>query len=174
MSGPHTLRLILVLCVLAVSGAGMNPARAEPPRFSSVAPGIGYATFKVRSADAEPFSGHAFRIDLDEAELRLVPAGDPSVRRTVEQIAAPFPAVVAINASFFDTEGRAMGLAVPLVIGRHTPSSTSPRNSVWRGPYRSRMTAALEDGQVPVLHTGGRGFPSALSSRRPEPVGRGP
>jgi len=92
----------------------MNPARAEPPRFSSVAPGIGYATFTVSPADAEPpFSGHAFRIDLDEAALRLVPAGDqPSVRRTVEQIAAPFPAVVAINASFFDTEGRAMGLAV--------------------------------------------------------------
>jgi exopolysaccharide biosynthesis protein len=91
----------------------MRPVRAEPPRFSSVAPGIGYATFQVRSADAEPpFSGHAFRIDLDAAELRLVPAGDASVRRTVEQIAAPFPAVVAVNASFFDTEGRAMGLAV--------------------------------------------------------------
>ena len=110
MGHPHALRL--VLCVLAVNGAGTSPVRAEPPRFSIVAPGIGYATFKVRSVDAEPFSGHAFRIDLDEAELRLVPAGDPSVRRTVEQIAAPFPAVVAVNASFFDTEGRAMGLAV--------------------------------------------------------------
>ena len=92
----------------------MSPVRAEPPRFSILAPGIGYATFKVRSADAEPpFSGHAFRIDLDQADLRLVPAGDhPSGRRPVEQIAAPFPAVVAVNASFFDTEGRAMGLAV--------------------------------------------------------------
>src|ERR1700730_6520829 len=112
VSHPHALRLFLVLCVLAVSGAGTHPVGAEPPRFSIVAPGIGHATFQVRSADAEPFSGHAFRIDLDEAELRLVPAGDPSVRRTVEQIAAPFRAVVAVNASFFDTEGRAMGLAV--------------------------------------------------------------
>ena len=105
-------RLILVLCVLAVSSAGMRPVRAEPPTFSTVAPGIAHAIFKVRPADAEPFSGHAFKIDLDVAELRLVPAGDPAARRTVEQIVAPYPVVVAVNASFFDKEGRAMGLAV--------------------------------------------------------------
>jgi hypothetical protein len=90
----------------------MGPVRAEPPRFSVLASGIAHAIFEVRPADAEPFSGHAFRIDLDVAELRLVPAGDPSARRTVEQIAAPYPAVVAVNASFFDKEDRAMGLAV--------------------------------------------------------------
>ena len=89
-----------------------SPVRAEPPRFSIVAPGIAHAIFEVRPADAEPFSGHAFKIDLDVAELRLVPAGDPSARRTVEQIVAPYPIVVAVNASFFDKEGRAMGLAV--------------------------------------------------------------
>jgi translation elongation factor EF-G len=109
-------RLILVLCVLAVllavSSAGMSPVRAEPPRFSIVAPGIAHAIFEVRPADAGPFSGHAFKIDLDVAELRLVPAGDPPARRTVEQIVAPYPGVVAVNASFFDKEGRAMGLAV--------------------------------------------------------------
>jgi Phosphodiester glycosidase len=109
-------RLILVLCaltvLLAVSSAGMSPVRAEPPRFSIVATGIAHAVFEVRAADAEPFSGHAFKIELDVAELRLVPAGDPSARRTVEQIVAPYPVVVAVNASFFDKEGRAMGLAV--------------------------------------------------------------
>jgi hypothetical protein len=105
-------RLVLVLCVLAVSSAGMSPVRAEPPRFSIVAPGIAHAIFEVHPADAEPFSGHAFKIDLDVAELRLVPAGDPSARRTVAQIVAPYPVVVAVNASFFDKEGRAMGLAV--------------------------------------------------------------
>ena len=109
-------RLILVLCVLAVllavSSAGMSPVRAEPPRFLIIAPGIAHASFEVRPADPEPFSGHAFKIDLDVAELRLVPAGDPSARRTVEQIVAPYPVVVAVNASFFDKEGRAMGLAV--------------------------------------------------------------
>ena len=111
-----TCRLFLVLCrlavLLAVSSAGMSPVRAEPPRFSIVAPGIAHAIFKVRPADVEPFSGHAFKIDLDVAELRLVPAGDPAARRTVEQIVAPYPVVVAVNASFFDKEGRAMGLAV--------------------------------------------------------------
>lgn len=109
-------RFILVLCVLAVllaeAGAVVSPVRAEPPRFSAVALGIAHAVFKVRPADAEPFSGHAFKIDLDVAELRLIPAGDPPLRRTVEQIVASYPVVVATNASFFDKEGRAMGLAV--------------------------------------------------------------
>ncbi len=53
-----------------------------------------------------------FKIDLDVAELHLVPAGDPPARRSVEQIVAPYPVVVAVNASFFDKEGRAMGLAI--------------------------------------------------------------
>ena len=111
-----TCRPVLVLCLLAalvaVAGAVMSPASAEPPSFSAVAPGIAHAVFRVRPPDAEPFSGHAFRIDLDVAELRLIPAGDPPLRRTVEQIVAPHPVVVAANASFFDTDGRAMGLAV--------------------------------------------------------------
>jgi hypothetical protein len=97
---------------MTLSSARMNPVRAEPPRFSIVAPGIAHAIFDVRPAGAEPFSGHAFKIDLAVAELRLVPAGSPAARRTVEQIVAPYPAVVAANASFFDKEGRAMGLAV--------------------------------------------------------------
>jgi len=57
-----TCRLFLVLCVLAVllavSSAGMSPVRAEPPRFSIVAPGIAHAIFKVRvsRASAKPVS----------------------------------------------------------------------------------------------------------------------
>jgi exopolysaccharide biosynthesis protein len=98
--------------LLAASSAGMSPVRAEPPRFSIVAPGIAYAIFAVRPAGSEAFSGHAFKIDLDVSELRLVPAGDSAARRTVDQIVAPYPVVVAVNASFFDKEGRAMGLAV--------------------------------------------------------------
>jgi hypothetical protein len=108
--------LLLVLCVLAVflavSSDGMSPVRAQPPRFSIVAPGIAHAIFEVRPAAAEPFSAHAFRIDLDVADLRLVPAGDhPSARRPVEQIVASYPVVVAVNASFFDKEGRASNAA---------------------------------------------------------------
>jgi hypothetical protein len=109
-----TCRSVLVLCILAgllaVAGGVTSPVSAEPPSFSAVAPGIAHAVFRVRPPDA--FSGHAFKIDLDVAALRLIPAGDPPLRRTVEQIVAPYPVVVAANASFFDTEGRAMGLAV--------------------------------------------------------------
>jgi exopolysaccharide biosynthesis protein len=90
----------------------MHPASAEPPGFSTVAPGIEHAVFEVPATDAEPFSGHAFKIDLEVADLRLVPAGDGTARRTVEQIVGTYQRVVAVNASFFDQEGRAMGLAV--------------------------------------------------------------
>jgi len=113
---PATPRLTILLCVLALLSptnyAGTTSGGGEAPRFSTVAPGIAYATFEARPGDAEPFSAHVVRIDLGVVELRLVPAGGPSARRTVEQIAAPYPAVVAVNASFFDKEGRAMGLAV--------------------------------------------------------------
>jgi hypothetical protein len=113
---PMTRRLALVLCVsvlpLAVRSAGVSSVRAESTRFSTVAPGIAHAIVEVHPADSEPFSGHAFKTDLDTAELRLISAGDASSRRTVEQIVAPYPVVVAVNGSFFDTEGRAMGLAV--------------------------------------------------------------
>jgi uncharacterized protein YigE (DUF2233 family) len=104
-----------MLVLLAVTGALAIPVKAvnaESPRFRAVAPGIEHASFEVAAVAAEPFSGHAFKIDLDRAELRLVPAGSPSSRRTVEEIVASSPSVVAINASFFDTDGRAMGLAV--------------------------------------------------------------
>jgi len=116
MMKPATTRVVIGLRVLlvvwTVCGEVAISAGQEAPRFLTVAPGISHATFDVRPPDGEPFSGHAFRIDLGEAELRLVPANGPSPRQTVEQIASPFPAVVAVNASFFDIDGRAMGLAV--------------------------------------------------------------
>jgi hypothetical protein len=98
--------------LLAVSATGVGSGRGTPPRFVTVAPGIAHAIFQARPEDAEAFSGHALNVDLDVADLRLIPAGGPSSRRTVAEIVAPYPAVVAINASFFDHEGRAMGLAV--------------------------------------------------------------
>jgi Phosphodiester glycosidase len=103
-----TVGLYLLPVLLLISAV----VKAESPRFLQVAPGIEHTTFRVQPADGDPFSGHAFKIDLDVAELRLIPAGGPSSRRTVEEIVAPYGAVVAINASFFDQEGRAMGLAV--------------------------------------------------------------
>ena len=107
-----TFALYVLPVLMAVNGAGVGSAGSEPLRFRTVAPGIEHSTFEIRPEDAEPFTGHIFKIDLDVAELRLVPAGGPSSRRTVSQIVAPYPAVVAINASFFDKDGRAMGLAI--------------------------------------------------------------
>ena len=112
MKRGRTLGLGVLAALLAMGSAGVSSVRAEPPRFSTVAPGIEHAIVEVSPTGVERFSGHAFKIDLDVAELRLVPAGDPSSRRTVDQIVAPYPVVVAVNASFFDKEGRAMGLAV--------------------------------------------------------------
>ena len=102
----------LVSAALLGLSCAAASATGEPPRFSPVAPGIEYASFERRSDDVEQFQIHAFKIDLEVAELRLVSAGGSAARQTVEQIAAPYPAVVAVNASFFDTEGRAIGLAV--------------------------------------------------------------
>jgi len=102
----------VVAALLAGSDGGADSARGRPARFVTVAPGIAHATFEVQPDDSEAFSGHAFNVDLEAADLRLVPAGGPSSRRNVAEIVASYPAVVAINASFFDTEGRAMGLAV--------------------------------------------------------------
>jgi hypothetical protein len=112
MTRRRTLALRVSVVLLAVAGARVSPLRADSPRFSTVAPGIAHTIVEVRPTDSEPFSGHAFKIDLAIAELRLVPAKDPSSRLTVQQIVAPYPSVVAVNASFFDREGRAMGLAV--------------------------------------------------------------
>lgn len=113
---PATLRSILIVGVtaalLAVSAAGAGAGRGKPPRFATVAPGIAYATFEAQPDDADAFAGHAFNVDLEVADLRLIPAGAPSLRRTVPEIVASYPAVVAINASFFDVDGKAMGLAL--------------------------------------------------------------
>ena len=100
-----------VAALLAASDAGPAPARG-PLKFVTVAPGIAHASFAVRPDNTEPFIGHAFNVDLDVVDLRLVPADEPSSRRTVAEIVAPYTAVVAINASFFDARGRPMGLAV--------------------------------------------------------------
>jgi hypothetical protein len=101
-----------VSVLLGMSCASAGAARAEPPRFVPVASGIDYAVFDRRSDEIDPVQIHAFKVDLEVAALRLIPAKGASPRRTVEQIAAPFPLVVAVNASFFDTDGRAMGLAI--------------------------------------------------------------
>jgi Phosphodiester glycosidase len=111
-STPAVRRAICVLPLVLAIVVRASSAEPELPHFRVIAPGIAYTTFTVQPGEGEPFSGHAFKIDLGVAELRLIPADGPSSRRSVEQIVAPYPAVVAANASFFDKDSRAMGLAV--------------------------------------------------------------
>src|SRR4029453_14198015 len=62
-------RSTLVRCALPVlvfvNCAGAGGGGGEPPRFSTVAPGIAHSTFEIHTDGADPFSGHAFKIDLD-------------------------------------------------------------------------------------------------------------
>jgi hypothetical protein len=167
--GLATRRLVVgsyaSLVLSTVCGAVPTWAGEEAPRFVKVAPGISHATFEVRPPDGEPFSGHAFKIDLGEADLRLVPAGGPAPRQTVEQITAPFPAVVAVNASFFDKEGRAMGLSVSeggvLATGKlrswgaFVVSGTDARIVLGSG-IPDRLTNELIVQGIPRLVIGGR------------------
>lgn len=81
---------------------------AEPaPVWRAAAAGIERAELSTAGRPV-----HAFRITLGEARLRLIAAGAPGERRPVAAIAAPFPQVVATNASFFDDHDRAMGAGV--------------------------------------------------------------
>jgi hypothetical protein len=167
--GLATHRFVLSSCAalvhLTIWGAVPIWAGDEAPRFVTVAPGISHASFEVHPPDSEPFSGHVFRIDLGEADLRLVPAGGPSSRQTVEQMAASFPAVVAVNASFFDKEGRAMGLAVSegrvLAVGKLKSwgalvvSGTDAR-IVLGASIPDRLTNELIVQGIPRLVIGGR------------------
>lgn len=80
-------------------------ATPKPLVFSAVAPGIDHAPFEAKGPD---FAGHAFVIDLDKVDVHLVPARG---RETVDVIATP-PVHLAVNASFFDEAGKAMGRVV--------------------------------------------------------------
>lgn len=111
-----TLRAALLgagLCCTLAPGACRPPA-AGPPRvnFTTVADGIEYARLRHPLEAATRLEGHAFRIDLESAGLRVLAAGGPSTRRRVATIARAPTEAVAVNASFFDEHDRAMGLVV--------------------------------------------------------------
>ncbi len=73
--------------------------------FTDVAPGISHAVFDV----PHKFSGHAFDVDLEKADLHVVPAAG---RAAVDALARAFPHHLAVNASFFDEKNAAMGRVV--------------------------------------------------------------
>lgn len=102
-------RVALLLAGLAaVVLLSLSAACADKPVvFRPAADGI-----EVAECKSDGQTVRAFRIDLDRARLRLVPAGGERERRVVSAIAGGMGPAVAINASFFTPEDRAIGAVV--------------------------------------------------------------
>jgi hypothetical protein len=110
-------RARVLCCVVALASLAVGCRSSDDTprgfRFTPVDDGIEYARFFVAAENgAAAFDGHAFKVDLSRADLRILPAGGPSTRRDVETIVRALPRVVASNASFFAEDGRTMGLVV--------------------------------------------------------------
>lgn len=97
-------RFAVFFCGLAALLPLSAACADKPVVFRPAAEGIEAAELK---SDGQTV--HAFRIDLDRARLRLVPAGGERERRVVSAIAGGMGQAVAINASFFTPEDRAIG-----------------------------------------------------------------
>ena len=106
------MRLLFVLLGTLALACSSTTAAPQPLLWVERAPGVTYAPFEVGGGDA--FAGHAFTIDLRTASVRLWPAG--ATHQVVDVIAAPFAVAgtfhLAVNASFFDETGKAMGRTV--------------------------------------------------------------
>lgn len=100
--------LLALPCALTLLACKSEAAPPKVLAWTESAPGISYAPLEVDGDDA--FSGHAFIIDLAKATVQLQAAGP--AHQPVDLIAAPYPTHVAVNASFFDEAGKAMGRAV--------------------------------------------------------------
>lgn len=91
-------------------GQPPTPVPASPSAalvFSHVAPGIEATSFSEPAAPA--FAGHAFIVDLTQVDVGVVQAKE---RKRVSELSARWPQHLAINASFFDPSGKAMGRVV--------------------------------------------------------------
>lgn len=110
--GGTALVVALVAALSWSSGCRPDASRAPTVRFTEVADGVEYARLLDPKPGDDRLEGHAFRIDLERAGLRVLAAGGPTVRREVSTIARSLKDVVAINGSFFDEHMRAMGVVV--------------------------------------------------------------
>lgn len=110
--GAHLIALACLTGVTGSAGCPRSVAAAPTVRFNDLAAGVQYARLYDLRSEGERIDGHAFRIDLEAAGLRVLAAGGPKTRREVDTIARRFKDVVAVNGSFFDKEGKAMGLVV--------------------------------------------------------------
>lgn len=106
--------LVELLATLCLAGCRGEPTPVRRVRFTEVAVGVEYARVlePASTLDDTVFEGHAFRIDLERAGLRVLPAGGPRVRREVATIVRSLHQVVAINGSFFDEAQQPMGAIV--------------------------------------------------------------
>lgn len=152
--------------LLAVLAALVLPrACASPPsgggvvRFTPVDVGVEYARLRVPATEeAAAIEGHAFRVDLEQAGVRVLPAGGPTVRRDVRTITRALPSAIAINGSFFDEEQRAMGLVVDegrLISRRRYRAWGALVVKGRRGNVMMGSHVKLDDGPTLVL----QGFP---------------
>jgi hypothetical protein len=80
----------------------------KPLVWETVAPGIQHARVEVTGTPA--FAGHAFKVELARVDVRVV--SSESGKETVDALAAAFPEHLAVNGSFFDPAGKAMGRVV--------------------------------------------------------------
>jgi hypothetical protein len=153
---------LLLAAALGLFGACKSAERAPPAvRFTEVAEGVEYARLLDPQPGERRVEGHAFRVDLERAGLRVLAAGGPKVRREVSTIARAVPDVVAVNASFFDEDDRAMGLVVDQ--GR---ALSKRRRSAWGALVVTDRRASLVTGKEVDLehppHLAVQGFPRLL------------
>jgi uncharacterized protein YigE (DUF2233 family) len=121
----------LLLCFICVPTVYANDWR-------SVGQGLAYLKF-----DTQDFrSVHLLKVDLKLNSLRLLfPKNETQVRATLKEHVSDTKAIAAINASFFDQEGHAMGLLID-----HGKERNSLRNTGW-GIFQ------LIDGIPSIIHT---------------------
>jgi hypothetical protein len=116
MSHPVFTFIRIALVTVSICLLAGCPKESVPDlgvRFTTVMDGIEYARYRFGGTPSEQeFEGHLFRLDLEKTDLRVLPAGGPTVRREVEEIVRALPQAVAVNGSFFDEDGKAMGLVV--------------------------------------------------------------
>jgi uncharacterized protein YigE (DUF2233 family) len=104
--------VLAILAALTLVACTSGEAAPKALKWTEKSPGISHAMLELSGDDA--FAGHAFAIDLTKTHVRLFSAAQ---RQTVDVMAAALlPAAagahVAVNASFFDETGKAMGRAV--------------------------------------------------------------
>lgn len=85
------------------------PALSHASSWFKLEPGLEYRTIEIKKNADHPYVIHVFRINPRRFELRPMVAASPaSVRHMVEATGA----ILGVNANFFDTAGKPLGLII--------------------------------------------------------------